>query len=479
MPRALRSTHNAPIRAALPGPDGLLCMALMVGFALVVLSWPTMIHPTKWAIGGAGGDFAGFSWLLLHSLGVGTAGRWAGAVSFSFSPVLMSGVHNGNPDVTPIFFLPLCAWMAARVTRSRGWAVGAGLALGLSVWCNPYVAVMSGVIALAVAFGVRPVHPGRMALATSIALALGGAFVTLVFHSLDAPDAAMAKTIARPATAGVAHLLGYLWPTVQDQPHPWFVHSWYLGLVGLALTINGLRNAPTRWPWLTAGGIGLVLSLGPVLPITDSLAFAGGDDTGAAWMPGYWLRRLPGLDSLQIVYRYAALPALTVAVFAGFGVDRLGAKTARWAAVALVAVDLLLVLPGGSLIRPGPVLQTDACNLLKNLPDGPVINLPPTDDERWMLEQTCHRRAVAQGINRLGHRQVREVLRREPSQILKGLRQLGFRYLLVHTETAVQEHALLPPRPENERTNGLTELAEVRGLVAARSAGLVVVDLAP
>ena len=64
MPRALRSTHRACIRATMVGPDSILRVALVMTLALILLSWPTCVEPNQWAIGGAGGDFASISWGL-------------------------------------------------------------------------------------------------------------------------------------------------------------------------------------------------------------------------------------------------------------------------------------------------------------------------------------------------------------------------------------------------------------------------------
>ncbi|MFT4975662.1 MAG: hypothetical protein ACI8S6_001549, partial [Myxococcota bacterium] len=143
-----------------------------------------------------------------------TGGAAAG-LALGLSPVVLSSLHNGNPDVTPVFWIPLAALCASRISRGWGWTLLAGLSVGASAWFNPYVGVMSAVAALIMA----PWRHPRSLVAGAVAAATAGLFILSVRHTLDASSAMIAKppVDVRFASPGAADLTGWLWPVVRAQ----------------------------------------------------------------------------------------------------------------------------------------------------------------------------------------------------------------------------------------------------------------------
>ena len=105
----------------------------------------------------------------------GLAGASVGGLSLALSPVLLSSLHNGNPDVTPVFWIPLAALAAHRIREGWGWSLLAGLAVGASAWFSPYVGTMSALAALAMA----PWRSPRALLAGAVAASVAGRVIVL------------------------------------------------------------------------------------------------------------------------------------------------------------------------------------------------------------------------------------------------------------------------------------------------------------
>ena len=500
--------------------DAPLLAAGLTAAALAVLGWPALWQPGTQVLGGGQGDFPSIAWglwqvaaslpalptrfpdlyypqgatllvadlpgaILLspvtallgpiaafnvlqaaHPILAAAAGallceeRWGAVVcgvSLGLSQVLLSSLHNGNPDVTPIFWVPLAALASSRIGRGWRWAVLAGLAVGLSAWFNPYVGAMAGIAALVMA----PWRSPWSLLAGSIALAVAGLYAAAVQGTLDASAAMIAKPaldVTRPSP-GAADLAGWLWPAGRTQPDGWSVHAWFPGATVLVLAAAGWR-AGGRWWLLVAAGT--LLSLGPILQLQPGVA-AGTAGTLIA-LPGRWVQQLPGFSSLHIQYRLAALAVVGLGGLAAAGTARL---PARWRWVAAAAVVAELSLWGAPLVQAGPAPPDTACRLLAPLPPGAVLDLPGEREERRMLAQTCHGRPIAEGLNQPYPGVVRQRLGE-----LSALSSLGFRYIVIHEDVA-------PQTPPGERLRARTLLAEAQaaGMVAASAEGVSVIDL--
>lgn len=401
--------------------------------------------------------------LLLRTEGRSLGAAAAGGAMFGLSPVLLTGLHNGNPDVTPIFLLPLVVLAARRVHSSVRAAVLAGVLIGLAPWFNPYVGVMAAVTAAVMTPRERPAH---IALAAAIALALAAAFAALVLSSFSAPDAMVHKP-GGPAAAvppGVAHLRGFFLPLLEPQADGWSLHGWYLGGVGLLAACFSGRGQRLRCGLLIIAG--LILSMGPVLQIDTQTVLAPGGWRIA--LPGALFQDLPGLSSLKISYRFAALIALGLAPLAARGIDRL--PRGQGVVAGLVAVELLLL--GAPLLASGPRPSEDVCALLTEQPVGPVVSLPSGRDEVHLLLQTCHGFPIAQGINQPYPRPIRQSVQGKGARTFDALASHGFRYLVLHhdlaagDDTTARQLARLQDHAEEQgRILGATERTVLVALV--------------
>ena len=419
--------------------------AAAVGVALAalvaLLGWPVPIGMGSHALGGGGGDFHAIAWGLwarplgridtvLHPLGsvlvvsnppevfllapltwlfgpvathnlwqllhvglagglayalcrreAGPAGSVAGAVAFGLCGVLLGGIHNGNADVTPLYWLPAVALLGGR-------PVLAGLAAGVGAWCNPYVGVGCAVVLAACV----PWRAWWKALPAAGVVA--GAYLALMRWSLGEPGTMVHKTVGEVRGASLSELVWAPGSPLNDQGT---VDVAWLGVVAVGLAVAGLGRS--RWVLVALVGAGLA--------------------TGPAW-----LAELPGLDALRIAYRYAALASLGVAVLVARGVERL---PGGWIWVLVLASDQLRV--GAELVASGPVRDDTVCELLAGREPGPVLNVPAELDERYLLDQTCHGFPVGSGLNR---RPGPQLMRAAQRGRLDVLREQGFRYLIHH-----------------------------------------------
>jgi hypothetical protein len=426
---------------------------------------------------------AGLTHALLRRHGASTAQALPGAIGFGFCLVMLSGVRNGNADVTPMYLLPLVALLAAEPWSGVRSALLFGLAVGLSPWINPYVGVMAGITALCLASPPRDGRQWRLAgLAVGLAGAVGGAYVALARASLTASDAMVRKTAERPLNAGIAWLRGYVWPEISRPPDPWTVHAWYLGGILLLLALAGavrLRwehagsgsDVPPSLPrpgvrWALLGLVGLLLSLGPALHWSSMTPTWGGRPM---WMPWAYLSHLPGIGELKITYRYGALVALATAWFAGRACLRMSDGRAAVVAV-VVAADLLYVGGGAGFLAAGAPAARASCGLLEGRPPGPVIELPGSLDEPALLAQTCHGNPAAEGINRRYARVVERAVLMPSERVPDALRSLGFRYIVVRNDDTA-------PPSEQRKARFILETARRNGETIVDGPRASLVDL--
>jgi hypothetical protein len=147
------------------------------------------------------------------------------------------------------------------------------------------------------------------------------------------------------------------------------------------------------------------------------------------------MQRLQSLDALAIAYRFASLAALGVGALAARGLDARDLKDmprGRPLAVGLILLDLLAFGPGAAFVRSGRVEVDASCRLLTGLEAGAVFDLPATLDERWLLNQTCHGRPVAAGINSPFPRRLTPLVLGDVAALPAGLRGAGYRWLVIH-----------------------------------------------
>lgn len=348
----------------------------------------------------------------------------AAGLGFGLAPVLLASVHNGNPDVTPIFWLPLVALLAERAAEHGSAAAGLGLCLALAPGWSPYVGVMAGLVAITFTSLPRSRAAwARLGVAATVG-ALGLA-LWATFYVGDAEGALVLKRAATPVEPGAASLRGFLDPgSTGGGTDGWSRHRWYLGMVAMGLSAVGVRalgrRAARPLALVTAG---VLLALGPTLQWDGAPLEVGGRLLA---LPGSVWIKVPGLDGLRLVWRYAALASLGVALLAAHGVAALPVP-GRWVAALLLGMDLLLVGGGRADLAAGPVRDDGGCALLVGREPGPVLALPQDHEERALLGQTCHRMPVAGSLNRVPSRPVQRAIQAGPA----ALREQGFRWLLL------------------------------------------------
>jgi hypothetical protein len=393
--------------------------------------------------------------------GTGPWGASAAGAAFGLAPVLLASVHNGNPDVTPVFWLPLIGLLAEGAAAGWGAALGLGAALALAPGWSPYVGVMGGLVALV----FTPWPRGGAAWArggAAAALGAAGVLAWAAFYTggLGGEEALVLKRAATPVAPGAAGLLGFAHGgATGGGADGWTVHRWYLGCVALMGAGVGLRRLGR--PGLRAAALvalGVLLALGPVLQWDGAPVELAGRHLalpGAAWI------RVPGLDGLRLVWRYAALASLGVALLLAHGAAALP-RRARPLLPLLVALDLLLLGGGAADLRAGPVADDGGCALLVGRAPGPVLSLPHDHAERSLLGQTCHGMPVAGSLNRVPGRRVQAAVSEGPA----ALRTLGFRWLLLRTDA-----------PGDGGAEARVLAAAAGGAVAGEHGGTLLVDL--
>lgn len=442
---------------------------LMCALIAALMGWPMPLDPSGVALGGGGGDFNSIAWglwarpmgevsTIFHPEGgvlivsdplevwllapvtalfgaVATHNLWqllhfglagglayalcreqasragaaCGAALFAFSGVMVGAAHNGNADVTPLYWLP-----AVALLRHRPWL--AGLAAGVGAWCNPYVGLGCAAV---LAFTVDWRSMWKAAIPAGI---LAGAYLGVMRWSLAQPGSLVRKVTV--GTGNGASLDQLFWAVEPTEHLQGTVDFYYLGLLGVGLALLGARQ--DRWLGLLA--LGVTLALGQVLMV-DNAPWMVGSSRFA--LPMKWLSQLPGLESMQLHYRFAAMASLALAVWASRGADRLPARL-RGVMPMLVLADMLRV--GAPLLEGGAVLDSGVCEALEGESPGPVLNIPARMDEQWLLEQTCHGRPVAASINReLGP----PITRAIENDDTDALADMGFRWLVLHTEAGM------------------------------------------
>ncbi|MBL8616392.1 MAG: hypothetical protein JNM72_12325 [Deltaproteobacteria bacterium] len=303
---------------------------------------------------------------------------------------------------------------AAVEGRDAGAALRAGLLLGLGFELCPYnllvfLPLLPAMAALITwrgpaAVGLRPLPTLPEALRLLGATALGAALLGLPVLAwtqtlMDAPGSQMSRGMVAASRHGwpfaqlhpaheqyVATLVEWLSPGEWGLRHRENVALFHravapgwavLGLAAAGCALPGpLRGAARLWAGL--GLLGVLLSLGPFLPITEGLASP--TPVNLAWLSAFWT--IPGQDLLLEPFRYAAPAAVCFAVAAAAGaaaLEQAGARPAWFglACAGLVALDLRLLAPH---LSPPPTALPEVpaayAALDELLPPGPIIDLP-------------------------------------------------------------------------------------------------------
>lgn len=393
---------------------------------------------------------AGFA---AHLLGRRLGGRgWVAGIGFQWAPIVLSHVHNGSSEAVSAGVLPL-ALLAVVNAVERGGAARitlAGMALFTTAFSGWYAGVGAFLVVctiLLVGWEGTPwrVVAGRLLPTLLLGLALAVPYAAAVRSVAEAEDGLV--DIKNPDDlARIRRTLGAADPRVFVAPldfrSPDFraieanpsdrVHTAYLGFVLLGLAVwHGRRRAL----WLGLLG-GVVLAMGPVVVVDGFPLSVGGR---ALPLPYALLERLPGFSSLSLLYRLATVSALLLAVLA----DR-----ARPAWAALVLAEVTLLSPARHLPDIAPIPAPGPVALLRDLPEGIVVNLPVLAGRNFLFEQTIHEKAVAGSLNSGANRAGLRVLAAgrklragtlDATAFTSVAREEGVRYVVFHKNILMEE----------------------------------------
>lgn len=263
-------------------------------------------------------------WWALRRLGRTAWAAAAGAVAYTLSGVVTAHWLDWKGSAFALGPLALVVALSPRA-GSRRWFARAGLAGVLLLLCGTpalQFLLLAAVVAV-VARGVRPVAPGRQ-IAAAVATAAAAAAAILprawLWVASAEPGARLLPSSPAPGVAGLGALLASSPSAVED-------------LAGRAL--RGVAAAST--PDGSVGAVALILVL---------IGLAGGHLRhrllwGGVLAATVALAIVPLPDGLPLPFRPLGAMAVVVAALVAAGVDALGSRAGRPAAVGAVAALLL------------------------------------------------------------------------------------------------------------------------------------------
>lgn len=336
-----------------------------------------------------------FLYVLLRLLRVSWAGSVTAGLAYQLSGVIGSYAapgHDGKLFVTALLPLALIGLVLAfKRRRPEGHAVLA-IAVGLGVLSpHPqmlyYMLVASGLFALYLAFGDKNAPPVRVAIG-NLAGALGAVILGFGIGALQivpffdylpySPRADTYRGFAAATSYGIpwshvpefflAGFTGMSQKGTYWASNPIKLHSEYLGLPVLGLALLGMGNPGRRRTVYWLGAIGflfLLVALGAATPFYR-----------------VWYEVMPFMKKVRAPGMALYIVALVVAMFAGFGVERLERREGKGHALVWMVIGGLAALAGaagvfGELARffaegMGPI-ATRSLQILHNA--GPAIRL--------------------------------------------------------------------------------------------------------
>ncbi len=439
-----------------------------VAFApLTALAGPVLTHSLIQLL------HLGMSGALLHALarrmGASRAAALAVTPLLALSPVLLCSAHNGNPEVSQLFWLPavaLACWETFR-RPSRGRVLLAAALLAAALLSNTYVGISTTVVAAGTAllWGRDAWRP-----TVKVALLAGLAALPLLALGFDlsASDASLVGrfhgvVFQQRILEGQASVLGFLTPGASyargDECGPTgFLNGYALSLVALGLGALALVRRPDRSvPILVlTAAAGAVLALGPYLILhRDPLLLAG----RMVPLPYLLLDRLPPFNGLIELWRFAMITHLALALLVLVVLDR----WPRWVVAtvgATLLAEALLLNPGLHPWRSTALPAPELAELTRDLEPGAVFHLPMRH-ELWPLYwQTVHQQPIGATTEQPWDPEVYDQML-APDWTLEHLRRAttarGYRWLVLHHAPEMNELQPMDEVLEDLRREGMIE----------------------
>jgi len=367
---------NLPSGGSLVPPDlfGMVFAAPVLAVASRATAYNVAVFCQLWAASAA-------AWALGRRYG---SGMVAGVV-FGLSPYLMGQALSGEAETLSAWPLPLWALLLSRDSvRSHALAgvVGAIAAIG-SWYHGAFLAMLTGFWSLVGL--VRDKRPAALVPSVVFAAVISP-FAWVYARVLNSDTQLFAGPQMRDYLEVHAASLSSMSADVcawAGAPPPGSLHIDGFGWVALGLAIWGAwrwsHDSARGW-WLGVVGIGLVMSVGPVLHA------CGAAVTG--WTPYALLVDLPAFGRMRLPHRWTLVTTLGLAVLAAHGARRLP---------GVIPVFVFFE----ALWFVGPVYQaTDVSPpAIVDRIEGPVLDLPPRtlgDDlrGRYLVWQAVHNQAV-------------------------------------------------------------------------------------
>ncbi|MBM4368344.1 MAG: hypothetical protein FJ102_19175 [Deltaproteobacteria bacterium] len=420
--------------------------------------------PLVWLAGAAP------AWSLLCILHLATAGLAAhllaerlggrgvvGGVLYAASAMSIAHVQNGASEaVLGTSLLPLAALGLLACARGGG-PLFPGLLLGVAALGHAYTGVLAYLLGAAVlAVGLPGATPGfrkRVALAMIVGLLVAAGPSALALSAATADDNVVGIKTARELMT-IRRTIGPADPEVFVRPGDFrspdfrelsrygedLVHCAYLGGIGVVGALASLRRRATPWAMLLAGGLALLLSLGPVLVENGAPVILSG--RRAIPLPYLLVESLPGFSSLSLLWRLAQLGSLAVAVLAARAVER---PLLAWAMAALGLAETLLASPVAGFPRHFDASVGEGIHVLADAPPGAVMNFPVVGARAYLWEQSVHQKPLTGTLNFPNNNAARKVwkvaIEHEKAApaamkeaVVSAARAADVRYLVVHVD---------------------------------------------
>ncbi len=408
-----------------------------------------------------------FAGLAAHRLGEAFEGNgFVSGTLYAAAPITLAHIHNGASEaVGGTGWLALAALTVVRLGQApSGTRAGAAaIALALATTSHAY----AGVLAFVFLASTTLFAATRRALAFLVLAGLLGALLAAgpaafaLSRTTGADNVVGIKTDRELAT--IRRTIGPADPAVFVHPGDFrspnfdtlsrygeeLVHCAYLGWIPLLAAVCSLRRRRGSGVLWFAGITALVMAMGPVLVADGGPVILSG--RRAVPLPYLLVESLPGFRSLSLLWRFAQLTALILAVLASRAVG-----TSRGLAAALTALTLLetrFVSPARRLPGHLDAVVAEPIATLAMAPDGAVMNYPVVGGRPYLYEQTAHGKPLTGTLNFPNNNASRRVwgvaiasTALEPAAFAAAVgasaQNEGVRYLVVHVDARADDDAM-------------------------------------
>jgi hypothetical protein len=386
------------------------------------------------------------AWGLARTVIDNEKSAWIASILYTSSPVLLCHIQNGASEAVGGAWLPAAAWALFALKQEFSWKrLGlSGLLCGLCLIGQWYAGVCLGILGLALA--------SRRVLG---ALVIGGVLAmphAVLSHWASTTEGNVIgikqekELMAVRRTIGPADAVAFVVPGDYRSPDfrelsrygEEYIHSPYLGLVGLAIALIGLFTGKSSKYWWFLLAAGFLLSLGPVLVHDGSPVILPGKR--AIPLPYLLLEPLPGFSSLSLLWRFSQLSALSLSILAALAWP---SRWPVWLPCLLIIAEIRWFSPLAG--KPATTNCTPSAPMLvlAQAPLGAVMNFPLAGGRAYLFEQTIHQKPLAASLNFPNNRASMKVWKAaldnknnpELSGILSATaRAADIRYLVVHSD---------------------------------------------